>query len=140
MTRLVVDASVAIKWFLREVHADAAKRFLDPNHELMAPDLIWAEFGNVLWKRRRRGEITATTARAMLADFKRFPIATTPVAPIIEVALDIADQLGRSVYDCLYLALATRTECRLVTADRRFCAAVRDSALASHMLWVADVP
>ena len=129
MTYLVVDASVAVKWFLREVHAEAAMRILDPNHELIAPDLIWAEFGNVLWKRRRRGEITLATARAILLDFKRYPIATMPVAPLIEAALEIADGLRQSVYDSLYLALAERRECRLVTADRRFRDAVVDFML-----------
>ncbi len=140
MTYLVVDASVAVKWFLREVHAEAAMRILDPNHELIAPDLIWAEFGNVLWKRRRRGEITLATARAILLDFKRYPIATMPVAPLVEAALEIADGLRQSVYDSLYLALAERRECRLVTADRRFRDAVMDSALAARMLWVAEAP
>ncbi len=140
MTYLVVDASVAVKWFLREVHAEAAVRILDPNHELIAPDLIWAEFGNVLWKRRRRGEITLATARAILLDFKRYPIATMPVAPLVEAALEIADGLRQSVYDSLYLALAERRECRLVTADRRFRDAVMDSALAARMLWVAEAP
>ncbi len=140
MTYLVVDASVAVKWFLREVHAEAAMRILDPNHELIAPDLIWAEFGNVLWKRRRRGEITLATARAILLDFKRYPIATMPVAPLVEAALEIADGLRQSVYDSLYLALAERRECRLVTADRRFRDAVMDSALVARMLWVAEAP
>lgn len=140
MTYLVVDASVAVKWFLREVHAGAAMRILDPNHELIAPDLIWAEFGTVLWKRRRRGEITLATARAILLDFKRYPIATMPVAPLLEAALEIADGIRQSVYDSLYLALAERRECRLVTADRRFRDAVMDSALAAHMLWVAEAP
>ncbi len=140
MTYLVVDASVAVKWFVREVHAEAAMRILDSNHELIAPDLIWAEFGNVLWKRRRRGEITLVTARAILLDFKRFPIATMPVAPLVEAALEIADRLRRSVYDSLYLALAEHRECRLVTADRRFFDAASDSALAVHMLWLGDAP
>ena len=137
---MVVDASVAVKWFLREVHAEAAMRILDPNHELIAPDLIWAEFGTVLWKRRRRGEITLATARAILLDFKRYPIATVPVAPLVEAALEIADGIRQSVYDSLYLALAERRECRLVTADRRFRDAVMDSALAARMLWVAEPP
>ncbi len=137
---MVVDASVAVKWFVREVHAEAAMRILDSNYELIAPDLIWAEFGNVLWKRRRRGEITLVTARAIPLDFKRFPFATIPIVPLVEAALEIADRLRRSVYDSLYLALAEHRECRLVTADRRFFDAASDSALAVHMLWLADAP
>ncbi len=63
-----------------------------------------------------------------------------PVAPLVEAALEIADRLRRSVYDSLYLALAEHRECRLVTADRRFFDAASDSALAVHMLWLADTP
>ena len=140
MTRFVVDASVAIKWFVREVHAEAAKRLLDPGHELTAPDLIWPEFGNVLWKKRRLGEITADTARRILLDFQRFPMTTAPVRPLIEAALEIANGLDRSVYDSLYLALADRTSCRLVTADLKLFNALRSGPLASRALWLEDVP
>ncbi len=63
-----------------------------------------------------------------------------PVAPLVEAALEIADGLRQSVYDSLYLALAERRECRLVTADRRFRDAVMDSALVARMLWVAEAP
>lgn len=39
MSRYVVDASVAVKWFVPEIHTDASLRLLDGNHELLAPDL-----------------------------------------------------------------------------------------------------
>jgi predicted nucleic acid-binding protein len=48
LTGFVVDASVALKWFLPEVHSDAAARLLREGYRLHAPDLIRAEFGNVL--------------------------------------------------------------------------------------------
>lgn len=51
MTRYVVDASVAIKWFLPEVHSEPASRLLREERYLLVPDLIWAEFGNVLGKK-----------------------------------------------------------------------------------------
>ncbi len=140
MSRLVIDASVAVKWFLPESHGEAALRLLDPDHELLAPDLIWAEVTNVLWKRRRRGEIAPATARGILADFRRFPLRIAPAGPMIEQAFAIADQLARSVYDCLYLALARRAQGRLVTADRRLYAAAAGSPLAASLLWVEERP
>ena len=54
MSLFVVDASVAIKWFLPEIHSDAALPLLAHKHLLHAPDLIFSEFGNVLWKRVRK--------------------------------------------------------------------------------------
>ena len=138
MTRLVVDASVAVKWFVPEVHGEAAKRFLDPNHELLAPELIWAELGNALWKKRRRGEIDATAARRMFMDFKRYPLTTFPLANLAEAAWDIAERLDRSVYDSFYLALAEDQRSRLVTADRKFYDAATAHELMQNIVWVED--
>lgn len=53
MKAIVVDASVAIKWFIPEIHATAAGRLLEKNLKLLAPDLIFAEIGNILWKKCR---------------------------------------------------------------------------------------
>jgi predicted nucleic acid-binding protein len=61
VSRYVVDASVAVKWYLPEPESDAAGRLLDPEHDLIAPDLLFAEVGNALWKRWRRGEIGSAT-------------------------------------------------------------------------------
>lgn len=111
MTPLVVDASVVIKWLLPELHSGAARRVLSKDNELLAPDLLWAEVGNVLWKRCRARQITADDARDLLLDFKRFPVSITPSALLISAALDIATRLNRTVYDSLYLALAMSRRC-----------------------------
>jgi predicted nucleic acid-binding protein len=140
VTRLVVDASVAVKWFVPEVHGAAAGRWLGPSNEFVAPDLIWPEFGNVMWKKARRGEITFDTARRLLADFQRFPINTVPSAPFIDTALAVAETLGRTVYDSLYLAVAMAIGGPLVTADRRLRDAVVAGSLGRHVLWVEDRP
>jgi predicted nucleic acid-binding protein len=46
----VVDANVAIKWFVPAIHADAARRLLREGMTLLVPDLIWAEVINALWQ------------------------------------------------------------------------------------------
>ena len=45
MSRYTIDASVAVKWFVAEVHSEAAARWLDFNPVLVAPDLLFAEAG-----------------------------------------------------------------------------------------------
>ena len=57
MSRLVVDASVAVKWFLPEAQSDAARALLGSGHDLIAPELVYAELGIALVKRVRKGEI-----------------------------------------------------------------------------------
>jgi len=139
VTPLVVDTSVVIKWLLPELHSSAARRVLTEDNQLLAPDLLWAEIGNVLWKRYRAHEIEAEEARDLLRDFKRFPINTIPSILLISAALDIASRFNRTVYDSLYLALAVSRRCRLVTADRRLYDALRRGPLAPSLLWVEEV-
>ena len=139
MTPLVVDTSVVIKWLLPELHSSAARRVLTEDNQLLAPDLLWAEIGNVLWKRYRAHEIEAEEARDLLRDFKRFPINTIPSILLISAALDIASRFNRTVYDSLYLALAVSRRCRLVTADRRLYDALRRGPLTPSLLWVEEV-
>ena len=43
MKRLVVDASVAVKWYVPEIHSEAAAKLLSGPYELIAPDLILPE-------------------------------------------------------------------------------------------------
>ena len=45
MSRLVVDSSIVIKWFVPEVHSGDALRYLDPNLERDAPELLLAQIG-----------------------------------------------------------------------------------------------
>ena len=138
MTRLVIDASVAAKWVLPEVHSDAA-RCLPTRTTMLAPDLLWAELGNVLWARQKRGELTVVDARDTLAKLRSFRIRVYPLSPLLPAALDLAMAIDHAVYDCLYLALAEVEDSVVVTADRRFHRRVRDSVLADRILWVEDV-
>ncbi len=139
MTRHVVDASVTIKWFIEEVHAEAARCLLADPYELIAPDLWWPECGNILWKKVQRTELTAEEARLVRAGLEEQALRIYPSALLIESALEIALDTGRSVYDSCYLALALLTDCRLVTADRRLFNALQRTHYAGHLTWVAEL-
>jgi predicted nucleic acid-binding protein len=102
---IILDASVAVKWVLREKHG-AAARWVLSTRELLAPHLLWAEVGNTLWKRHRRRESSVEEVRRMLTEIQRLPVTTFAHWPLLPAALDLAISLDRTVYDCLYLALA----------------------------------
>ncbi len=137
---VVVDASVAIKWFLPELHDDAALRLLRAEHRLVAPDLLFPEVGNVLWKRVRRREATASEAGAVLDALVAVPLEVHASQPMMPVAFEIACATGRTVDDSLYLALAVLRECPMVTADRKLHQALERGRFAHHLLWVTEVP
>jgi predicted nucleic acid-binding protein len=115
----VVDASVAVKWFINEPDRPAARRLLEPHGRLIAPDLIVAEVSSAMWKRVVAGEGDARQAPLMASSLPRFFARLLPLAPLAARALEIAAELRHPVYDCFYLALAEREETTLVTADRR---------------------
>ena len=139
MTRVVVDASVAVKWFVPEVLSTDARMLLAADYQLLAPDLLWAELGNVLWKKHRRGELDQRTTHRLLRDFSRVPIEFHASERWTEAALDLAIRHGVTVYDGLYLALAAGNGCRVVTADRRLHEACGRGVIGHVVGWVGDI-
>lgn len=139
MNTCVVDASVAVKWFLPEIHWEAAWRLRDSQTALHVPAFFELEFSNVLCKKVRRGELSRQDANLMLEQLGRVTINRHPDTRLLRAALDLAHPLRQSLYDCLYLALALQLKTQLVTADQRFRQALRNTTLASHLLWIEDL-
>ncbi len=139
MSVLVVDASVAAKWYLEEVHTDAARRALSPEHELHVPDFFFLEMDSVFCKHLRRGDISGEHATDSRAAVRGVPMEVWPFGGLQEAAYSMANRAGVSIYDCLYLALAALVGGQVVTADRSLRRAVADGPLADYVLWVEDV-
>jgi len=135
---LVVDASVAIKWYLPEIHAVAAIRCLDDNFSLFIPDLFLAEFGNILWKKCRIGEISHADALTIFSALEKVPLENFRLEALIMPAFELATGLDRPIYDCIYLALAVIEKCKLLTADRKFYDVVSASHYSGNVHWVED--
>ena len=120
----VVDASVVVKWVLTEpgwqqawMLKEAASR---RDIVLLAPDFCLNEAANVLWKRcRLRRELSEEEAAAGLRLISLTLGELAPSAALVEQALQLALTFRHPVYDCVYVALALREDCHLITADRR---------------------
>jgi predicted nucleic acid-binding protein len=130
----VVDASVVVKWFVPEIHSDAARRLLVLPHDYVAPDLLFAETANTIWKKIRREELTAEEGQRLVADIGQIAVETVPCRALAEDAHALANATGRTVYDSMYVALAVRLNTRSITADDRLEAALkRIPAIAGHI-------
>lgn len=116
--RLVVDASVAIKWLVPEADSAPALEIASA-YDLVAPQLIYAECANIVWKKVRRGELTTQEAKEAAMFIDTFFVRTVAMKELVPVALDLSLHLDHSAYDCFYYALAILEDCRLVTADRK---------------------
>ena len=139
MTQLVVDASVAIKWVVPEIHSEAAVRLLGRDQEMLAPDLLWSECGNTLWKKWRRQELSTAEVGALLQTLRRFPLRIFPSESLYASAWEIAQRFDRSFYDSLYVALSAGGSCPLVTADLRLYNALQGKSAEFELIWVEDL-
>ncbi len=141
MSAIVVDASVGLKWFMPEVYAPEARQWRSGPDELHIPAFFFdVEIANILWKKVRAAEITRADADLILGQLPALPLTRHPEAPLLVSAFDLADRTQRTVYDCLYLALAVQLGGRVVTADLRFFNSLAGTSCAPFTRWVADVP
>jgi predicted nucleic acid-binding protein len=92
---------------------------------MLAPQLIYAECANIVWKKVRRGEMTASEARVASTFIDEFSIETVGMAEIVPLAIDLSLRIDHPAYDCFYLALALLEECPMVTTDESFWRKVR---------------
>ena len=137
----VVDASVAVKWFLSfkpdEDHADLALKILEQtvlgSLQLVQPPHFLAEVAAVL------ARLKPDDAPADLLDLLNIERRTLDTPEVYATALELAVRHQQHVFDTLYHAVALHTAgATLITADRRYYdkakAAGRIALLAD---WVA---
>ena len=135
MTRFVLDASVAVKWVMplaKEPLTDESlrlfRRYRDGEVDFLVPDVFWAELGNVLWKGVRQNRWTHGEAESVATDMQARDFVTFSSLTLLPEALRIAFAYDRSVYDCLYAALAVQAKTEMITADERLA-----NALAAYL-------
>ncbi len=134
---LVVDSSVAFKWFVPEEFFENARQLLRGAEPLLAPDFILVEVANTIWKTRRRGEWSGTSTREILT-MLRADLQLIPSEESVDEASDLSEMFDHSVYDCLYIAVARRYGVPLITADRGLYAKLSTALAIVHPIWLAD--
>lgn len=139
MSVFVVDASLVVKWFVPEVDSDAACRWLDAPHDYIAPDLLFPETGNTVWKKVRRGELRPDDGLQLATDLSVIAVEAVSMRGLLPDAHALALRTGITVYDATYLALAVRLETQLITGDDRFARRLADHPLlAPHVRSLRD--
>ncbi|PKB64962.1 MAG: hypothetical protein BZY80_01210 [SAR202 cluster bacterium Io17-Chloro-G2] len=122
---VVVDASVAVKWLVREVYSDQAeiltRAWVRQGTRIIAPYLMPVEVSNALLRKARERRITVESAAALVETLVNRDITMWEPPDLHSRALQLAEILDQSaVYDSHYLALAEIMDCDLWTADERF--------------------
>ena len=128
--KYVIDASIGFKWEVVEPLSDKARRlredFRNLVHELSAPDLFPNEVANAFLVAERRGRILPGQGLLFLADlFTTLPRLHPSLPDLLPRAYAIASATQATVYDCLYVALAEKEGCELITADNKLVNGLR---------------
>jgi predicted nucleic acid-binding protein len=124
VNKLVIDASVVLKWFLRdEKYGDRAldllDRFVRGDIDLAAPSLMVYEVINGLVIAQKRGRIAEGKVLSSISGFLSLGITFVDVAGLEDRVLHSCRVYDRSAYDASYLAVAEQQSLALVTGDER---------------------
>jgi predicted nucleic acid-binding protein len=135
LTAFVLDASVAVKWAIPSAaetllpeSLQLLERYTNGEIDFIVPDIFWAEVANVLRKGVRQRRWSGDFAEEAASDIKDRNFPTISCTTLLPDALKIALHYDRSVYDCLYVALAIQRRTELITADEHLA-----NALAAHL-------
>ncbi len=133
--KLVIDASVAAKWFNQEEFTDRAVEIKDGHVrgevELIAPSHLVYEVGNSI---HRNPQMTDEDARDSISALAGLEIALLPPdAPRLSRTMEISRQRRVSFYDAAYIQAAEEADAALITADEVQHRAARGIVRAFHL-------
>lgn len=127
---VVVDVSVAAKWFLSDERSGFANSILEQigRDGAYVPALFIWEIQNVLLSAERAARLTSSEVDEALEALESLPIFVEPVPqrPRSGIELALARHYRLTSYDAAYLALAARRRIALATCDAKLSRASRD--------------
>lgn len=140
MTTVVIDCSVAIKWFVREPDSMQARALLGPPMILTAPSFICIEIANALWKNECLGRMSPEEVDDTNERIAGYFNEIIPSEVLVVESSFLARSIRHPIYDCLYVVAARRLGAQLVTADKALLAKVAGTADADRVVDLAKWP
>ncbi len=124
-TFVVVDASLAVKWVVREADTNTADELAlaweRAGVTRVAPYLMPIEVANAIFRRVRQGLISLDSVGSHVSRLFDLGFELQQPSELHLWAIELASHLRQgAVYDCHYLALAELLDCEFWTADERF--------------------
>jgi predicted nucleic acid-binding protein len=129
--KYVLDASVSLRVVVPNALTPKAiqlrNEFESNLNELIAPSIYLCEVASALTKAERQKLIPVGDAARHLTELRLWRPAVHPYEALLDRATDISSQMRCGLYDCLYIALAERESCEMVTADDKLLRAVQST-------------
>lgn len=138
--RLVLDASVAIKFYVPEPDPERALSWLRREIRFAVPDIFLVEVSQALLRHVREHRLARRDLALAVRDLVAMVEVPFASAAVIERAIGIAEAHQHRLHDCMYLAVAEKLRCPLLTADERLARKFQPGTLAIPLLSLADAP
>lgn len=129
---VVVDASIAVRWFVAEPGVEAAVRLIEDDLTLLAPDIMPIEAANAWWRKMRLDEMSERDFLDSVNSLERIGFALAPALALLKPAVELSRKFAHPVLDCLYLALALERSAALATVDAKLA---RVAQRAGVQIW-----
>ena len=126
--RYVVDANIVIQRLIVEQDTPQVKILFNQmisGTELVVPEFCRLECTNVLWKQVRFQGMPADVAEGLLVQLIALPLTVMAIQHLMPRSLQIGLRYELASYDSIYIAIAERLNCELITIDRRQANAAR---------------
>ncbi|MEM2084118.1 MAG: type II toxin-antitoxin system VapC family toxin [Nitrososphaerota archaeon] len=121
MLKVVIDASIVVKWFVEEENYENAlkirDKYVEGEIDIIAPEIIIFEVLNALYYKKLFTLLELKEiANALDAfSFKLFSLK----GKYAEKAIEIAIENNITIYDSSYISLALMEKCKMYTADEQ---------------------
>ncbi len=134
----IIDASVAVKWFVEESRHEMARELISSGVPLAAPDIALVEVANALQKKASLKQIEPDQARKALSVLNECFAELIAFADLLPAALEMSLNMRHPIYDCLYLACANMVGGRLITDDAKFSEKCKSIGTHARIILLQD--
>lgn len=129
--RLVLDASAAVRLVMRAEKVETLLEHVSDASVVVSPSLYASEVANALWKYVKSDNLTLELALERYAEAIDLIDDFTPDWELTTEALTEATRYQHPVYDMLYVILARRSGCAILTMDRRLSTLVNNMGITT---------
>jgi predicted nucleic acid-binding protein len=133
VNNLVIDASVAIKWFIWEEGTEEAQQLLGKLTSFYVPDIFLLEIDAILTRKVRKRKLETPDAFQKRKVFRQMPYKLIAYNQVAEFAFHLATEFPVTLYDATYLATAMDYEAIFYTADKRLANGMSDTPFSEYI-------
>ena len=140
--RYIIDASVAVKWFVEETDTRRAvrlkERFENGQVDLEAPSLLTYEVASAL-RFHPKIQLTLKQLHGAVEALEQMQIVHEPNQDEWTTAFRLSLENPISIYDAAYLSLADNRTAKMVTSDTKFLTNLKSAGVRQHVILLRDL-